>query len=204
MFDIAVAFVLLDDCFWRIILFQDLIPGHDEGDPSKRLTRYKLYYIVCSFLCKYVIDYLWKWNWRKTFACGSKTPAGGACGTSVVDVFDVGCMCDFCTGCTFYVDVCGTFCIGYTCYVDVCGTTALVVHAIWLYVLLMHWLYMLWSVCGTTALVVHAMWMYVGPLYILYTQGGCIWVHCTSCTWCGNALATVRECFVWGYSLCSC
>jgi len=117
------------------------------------------------------------------------------CGTSALVVHSVwmylgpphwfymlcGCVWVYCIGCTCYMDVCGTFCIGCTCYVDVCGTTALVVHAIWIYVLLMHWLYMLCGLCRTTALFVHAMCMYVGPLHILYMPGGCIWVHCTGC-----------------------
>lgn len=103
-------------------------------------------------------------------------------GMCVVVVYDVGCMWDFCTGCAFYVDVCGTTAlvlhamwiyVGLLhCYMDVCG---------WIYVLLMHWLYMLCGLCWTAALVVHAVWIYVGPLHMLYMPGGCIWVHCTGC-----------------------
>ena len=94
---------------------------------------------------------------------GCMTPAGGACGTSVVDVCDMGCMWDYSIGCA--------------CYMDVYGTTALVVHGMWMYVGLLHWLCMvcgcMWDSCigstgtcyvdvyGTVALVVHAVWMYV-------------------------------------------
>jgi hypothetical protein len=77
----------------------------------------------------------------------------------------------------------------------VCGTTALVVHAIWMYVGPLHWLCMrcgcMWDnctgcafyvdVCGTTALVVHAVWMYVGPLHWLCMLCGCMWDHYTGC-----------------------
>ena len=172
-------------------MFQDLIPGHDEGDPSKRLTRYKLYYIVCSFLCKYVINYLESETERTHLHVDARLLLVGhvgpvlwmcmmwaVCGTSAHVVHS---MWGYCIGFTCYMDVCGTFCIGCACYVDVCGTTALNVHALWIYVLLMHWLYMLYGLCGTIALVVHAMWMYVGPLHTLYMPGGCVWVHCTGC-----------------------
>jgi hypothetical protein len=98
-----------------------------------------------------------------------------------VDVYDVGCMWDLCTGCTCYVDVCGTYAlivvhamwdyrIGCACYVDVCGTSVLVVHAMWAHVLLLHWLYMLCGLCGTTALVLHAVLMYVVWLLINRTD----------------------------------
>jgi hypothetical protein len=33
------VFVLLDKFTSLILLFQDMIPGHDEGDPNKQLTR---------------------------------------------------------------------------------------------------------------------------------------------------------------------
>jgi len=70
---------------------------------------------------------------------------------------------------------------------DICGTNALAVHAIWIYMLLMHWLYMLCGLCGTTALVVHAYvdvcgaishivharWMHMGPLHWLYVMWEC-------------------------------
>jgi len=152
-------------------LFQDLIPGHDEGDPSKRLTRYKFYYI-CSFLCEYVIDYL-ESETEGHICMWIKDAAGGACGTSVVDVFDVGCMWDFCIGCTCYMDVCGTFCIGCTCYVDICATNALAVCA-----LRFMWDYCIGcacyvDVCGATAHIVHARWMHMGPLHWLYVMWEC-------------------------------
>lgn len=215
MFDIFVAVV----CFWRIILFQDLIPGHDEGDPSKRLTRYKLCYIVCSFLCKYVIDYLESETERTHLHVDARHVLVGhvgpvlwmcmmwaVCRTSALVVHSV----------WMYVGLPALVVRAIWMYV---GLSALVIRALWMYVglqhwlctcymdiyvLLMHWLYMLCGLCGTTALFLHAMCMYVGPQHILYMPGGCIWVHCTGCMWCGSALATVRECFKWGYSLCSC
>jgi hypothetical protein len=118
-------------------------------------------------------------------------------GMCVVVVYDVGCMWDLCTGCTFcvdlcgatalvlhamwiyvgllhcYMDVCGTFCIGCTCYVDICATNALAVHAMWFM-----WDYCIRcacyvDVCGATAHVVHARWMHMGPLHWLYVMWEC-------------------------------
>jgi hypothetical protein len=128
-------------------LFQDLIPGHDEGDPGKRLTRYKLYYIVCSFLFKYVIDYLERETERKHLHVDARHLLVGHVGPVL------------------------WMCMMWA----VCGTSALVVHGIWMYVGLLNWLCMLcgcmWDfcidctcyvdVCGTSALIVHAMWMFV-------------------------------------------
>jgi hypothetical protein len=101
-----------------------------------------------------------------------------------------GCLCDYRIGCA--------------CCVDVCGTTALVVHIMWMYVgllhwlcmhamwahvLLLHWLYMLcvlmWDncigfacyvdVCGATAHVVCAMWMHMGTTALVVCDVGVHW-----------------------------
>jgi hypothetical protein len=70
---------------------------------------------------------------------------------------------------------------------DIYATNTLAVHVIWIYMLLMHGLYMLCGLCGTTALVVHAYvdvcgaiahivharWMHMGPLHWLYVMWEC-------------------------------
>jgi hypothetical protein len=114
-------------------LLQDLSPGHDEGDPNKRLTRYKLCYIVCSFLFKHVIDYLESETERTHLHVDARHLLVGHVGPLLW-------MC-------MLWAVCGTSALvvhGMWMYVDVCGTTELVEHAVWMYV--------------TSALIVHAMW----------------------------------------------
>lgn len=117
-----------------------------------------------------------------------------------MDVYNVGCMWGFCTGCTFCVDVCGTTALVLFAIWMYVGLYVLVVHAMWMYVGLQHWftccidicatnalaahaIWFLWDysigcacyvdVCGATAHIVHARWMHMGPLHWLYVMWEC-------------------------------
>ena len=171
--------------FWRIILFQDLIPAHDEGDPSKRLTRYKLYCIVCSFLCKYVVDYLESETERTHLHVDARHLLVGhvCCGCVWCGLYVgllhwlcilCGCMWDYCIGFTCYVDICGTTALLYGCmWMDICAANALAVHAMWFMLDCCIGCACCLYICGSTAHVVHARWMHMGPLHWLYVMWEC-------------------------------